>query len=109
MFLHFQVFQVLMLNQAGIYEITLCGKISGVSETNGASFYLFNKTTGTTINNLKFELENGLTPSMTFSGTTITEIFAPASFELKTVISNDPLSSNITFSDVNLILKRYNK
>lgn len=97
------------INSSGIYEITLCGKISGVTEENGASFYLFNKTTGTTINNLNFELENGTTPDMNFSGTTIAEIFAPASFELKTFITNDATGSNITFSDVNLILKRYNK
>lgn len=45
---------------------------------------------------------------MTFAGTTITEIFAPATFQVKTSISNDPTTSQIKFSDINLIIKRYN-
>lgn len=96
------------VNTTGIYEITLCGKISGVTEDNGASFYLWNKTTGTVINNLSFKLENGTTPSMTFSGTTTTQIFAPATLEIKSLISNDATGANITFSDITLTIKRYN-
>lgn len=92
----------------GIYEIMLCGKISGVTEGNGAKFQLVNITTGTIPNNLTFELKKGTTSNMTFSGTTITEIFAPATFQIKSIIDGDPLSSNITFSDINLIMKRYN-
>lgn len=92
----------------GIYEITLCGKISGVTETNGGKFLLLNKTTGTVINNLTFELKEGTTQDMTFSGTTITQIFAPASFQVVASISSNPATANITFSDINLIMKRYN-
>lgn len=97
------------INTSGIYEITLCGKISGVTETNGGAFYLLNTITGTTLNNLKFELENGSMSSMSFSGVTTTEIFAPASFELKSTVTNDTTGSTVTFSDVNLTVKRYNK
>lgn len=96
------------ISVTGIYEITLCGKIAGVTQANGASFYLRNKITGTIINNLNFELKEGNTPDMTFSGTTTTEIFAPATFEIKTTISNDPIGSQITFSDIYLTMKRYN-
>lgn len=96
------------INTTGIYEIMLCGKISGVTEENGAKFFLLNTTTGTVINNLTFELKEGTTSDMTFSGTTITQIFAPASFEVKTSISSDPTTAKITFSDINLIIKRYN-
>lgn len=92
----------------GIYEITLCGKISGVTETNGGKFLLLNKTTGTVINNLTFELKEGTTQDMTFSGTTITQIFAPAAFQVIASISSNPATANITFSDINLIMKRYN-
>lgn len=92
----------------GIYEITLCGKISGVTQSNDATFYLRNKTTGSVINNLNFTLIAGDTPNMTFSGTTVIQIFAPASLEIRSYISNDATTSQITFSDVNLILKRYN-
>lgn len=92
----------------GIYEITLCGKISGVTDINGGKFFLINTTTGTVINNLTFELKEGTTTDMTFSGTTTTQIFAPANFQVKTSIINDPSTSNIKFYDINLVMKRYN-
>lgn len=92
----------------GIYEITLCGKISGVTEDNGASFYLWNTVTGSIINNLTFSLNEGTTREMNFSGTTITQIFAPATLQVKTVIINDASSSKVKFTDINLVIKRYN-
>lgn len=92
----------------GIYEITLCGKINGVTEQNGAKVFLLNTVTGEVINNLSFELKEGLTDELIFSGTTITQLFAPATFEVKASITNDPLQANITFSDVVLIMKKYN-
>ncbi len=92
----------------GIYEIMLSGKISGVTENNGASFYLQNITTGDIISNLNFKLEEGQTTNMSFGASTIKQIFAPATFQVKTNITNDPLTANITFSDICLIMKRYN-
>ena len=38
----------------GIYEITLCGQISGVDQNHGAIFYLID-TTGTVIQDLSFD------------------------------------------------------
>lgn len=96
------------VNVTGLYEITLCGKISGVSETNGARFYLVNITTGDIINNLTFELKKGTTTDMTFSGTTTIQIFAPATFQVKSVIISDTSSAKVNFNDINLIMKRYN-
>lgn len=96
------------INVTGIYEITLCGKISGVSADNGGSFYLMNITTGTVINNLNFSLNEGDVTDMTFSGTTITQIFAPATFQVKSMISNDLGTSSVKVYDVCLIIKRYN-
>lgn len=96
------------IDTTGIYEITLCGKISGVTETNGGKFYLLNKTTGDIMTHLTFELEKGLTPSANFSATVITQIFAPASFEVKSAVSNNAIASQITFSDITLMLKRFN-
>lgn len=94
------------INVTGIYEITLCGKITGVTEDNGASFYLWNTTTGTVINNLTFSLLEGTTSTMNFAGITITQIFAPATLQVKTNITNDTTLSNIKFTDINLIIKR---
>lgn len=96
------------VNFTGIYEITLCGKISGVTEDNGASFYLWNTVTGSIINNLSFSLKEGTTSDMNFSGTTITQIFAPATLQVKTVITNDAGTSKIKFTDISLLIKRYN-
>lgn len=47
------------------------GKITGVTETNGASFSLYDITNNQNINNLVFELKKENTPDMTFSGVTI--------------------------------------
>lgn len=92
----------------GIYEISFCGKISGVTDANGGKIFLNNTTTGTIINNLNFELKEGTTTDMTFSGTTTTQIFAPATFQVKTNINSNPVTSNIKFYDINLIMKRHN-
>lgn len=96
------------VDTTGVYEITLCGKISGVTETNGGKFYLLNKTTGDIMTHLTFELEKGLTPSANFSATVITQIFAPASFEVKSAVSNNAIASQVEFSDITLMLKRFN-
>lgn len=96
------------VNTTGIYEITLCGKIDGVTDLNGAKVFLLNTVTGEVLNSLSFELNEGATKSMPFSGTTITEIFAPATFQLKSSITNDPNTAQITFSDITVIMKRYN-
>lgn len=96
------------INSTGIYEITLCGKISGVTEYNGASFYLWNTVTGSIINNLNFSLNEGTTSDMNFSGTTITQIFSPATLQVKTTITNDASGSSIKFFDINLVIKRFN-
>lgn len=96
------------VNTTGIYEITLCGKISGVTEDNGASFYLWNTITGSVIDNLTFNLKEGTTSDMTFSGTTITQIFAPATLQVKSAITNDTIGSSVKFTDINLVIKRFN-
>lgn len=96
------------VDTTGVYEITLCGKISGVTETNGGKFYLLNKTTGDIMTHLTFELEKGLIPSASFSATVITQIFAPASFEVKSAVSNNAIASQVEFSDITLMLKRFN-
>lgn len=92
----------------GVYEITLCGRISGVSENTGAKFYLYNETDASVINDMSFLLSQGNTQDMDFSEVTIAEIKNPATLVVKTEFTGDSSKSNITFSDVNLIIKRYN-
>lgn len=45
------------IQSAGIYEITICGKISGVTSTVGASFYLYDVTSDKKVDNFICELK----------------------------------------------------
>lgn len=95
------------IKKAGTFEVTLCGKITGVTETNGASFSLYDITNKQNINNLVFELKKGNTPDMNFSGVTVIEVTNPIDLQIKTEIEN-VATSNVTFSDINVLIKRYN-
>lgn len=96
------------IKTTGIYEITLCGKILGATQDNGGKVFLQNTVTGNIINNLEFELKEGSTENLIFSGMTTTEIFAPATLQVRSNIINDLGASNLTFKDITLTLKRYN-
>ena len=91
--------------RTGIFEITLCGRISGVSETNGASFYLYNETTGKIVSDLDCVLNKGTTIDMNFSETNVVDIYAPATLHLMTKI-DDENNSNVKFTYINLLMKR---
>ncbi len=92
----------------GVYEITLCGRISGVTDATGAKFYLYNATDGAVINDMSFLLSEGSTQDMDFSEVTVAEIKNPATLVVKTEFTGGTSQGNITFSDVNLLIKRYN-
>ena len=95
------------LLKEGVYEITLCGKISGVTSTVGASFYLYDATNNKKIDNFSFELKKGNTPEMFFSKVNILETTTPIKLQLKTEIENNA-SSDITFSDMDILIKKHN-
>ena len=82
----------------GTYEITLCGKISGVTSTIGASLYLYD---------VIFELKKGNTSEMNFSKVNILEITNRVELQLKTEIENNA-TADITFSDISILIKKYN-
>lgn len=94
------------IKRTSILEITLCGRISGVTNDNGASFFLQNITANEKVNDLVFDLEKGATPDMDFSETNMVDIVGPATLQLQTSIEN-PGSSNIKFTYMNIILKSY--
>ena len=91
--------------RTGIFEITLCGRISGVSETNGASFYLYNETTGEIVSDLDCALNKGTTVDMNFSETNVVDIYGPATLHLVTKIDNEN-NSDVKFTYINLLMKR---
>ena len=95
------------LLKSGIYEITLCGQISGVDQNHGAIFHLTNSE-GSVIQDLSFELKAGQTNRMDCSETIITKIEKPTSLYVRCGIIGDNASANIDFANVNLIIKRYN-
>ena len=93
--------------KSGIFEVTLCGRISGVTDGVGASFYLYDVTNDQKITDLVFELKKGSTPEMNFSEVNILEVTGSMDLQLRTEIDNNA-ANNITFSNINILIKRYN-
>ena len=95
------------LTEPGIYEITLCGQISGVDPNHGAIFYLSN-TNGSVVQDLSFEVKAGATSRMDCSESIITKINTETTLYVRCGITGDSSTANIDFSNVNLIIKKYN-
>lgn len=95
------------VQNAGDYEVTLCGKISGVTSAIGASFYLYDATNNKKIDNFIFELKKGNIPEMNFSKVGLLETTNPIELQLKTEIDNND-TDNVTFSDIGILIKKYN-
>lgn len=91
-----------------ICEITLCGRISGVSSDTGGSFYLYNVTADEKVTDLSFLLDKGNTPDMDFSETNFVDIIGPAELQVRTELTGDTTSNNIKFTDINIVIKSYN-
>ena len=96
-----------MIMKPGIYEITLCGQISGVDQNHGAIFYLID-TTGTVIQDLSFDLKAGLTTRMDCSESILIKFEEPTELYVQCGITGDASTAKIDFANVNLIMKKYN-
>ncbi|MBS5777953.1 MAG: collagen-like protein [Acholeplasma sp.] len=94
------------VSKTSVFEITLCGRISGVTNDTGGKFYLYNTTTNEKISDLEFILNKGNTSDMDFSEVNFADIYAGGNLEVRTEITGDN-SSNISFSMINVILKSY--
>lgn len=95
------------VSKTSVFEVTLCGRISGVTNDTGGKFYLYNATTNEKISDMAFVLDKGTTSDMDFSEVNFVDVYAGGNLEIRTeVIGND--TGNISFSMVNVILKRYN-
>ena len=90
----------------GIYEITLCGQISGVDQSHGAIFYLSN-TNGAVIQDLSFEVKAGTTTRMVCSETIITKFDDAPTLYVRCGVIGDSSTANVDFTNVNLIIKKY--
>ena len=95
------------INQSGLYEITVCGRISGVTKDIGGAFYLIKSETSEVLTDMSFILSKGNTEDMDFSEISFVDITAPATLQLKTEIDGDTATSNIEFSSINVLIKGY--
>lgn len=92
------------IKRTSVFEITLCGRISGVTNNTGASFSLYNKTTDSDVSDLIFELNAGDTKDMDFSETNLVDITGPSILELKTNINGN---DTINFTYMNVLIKSF--
>lgn len=95
------------VNQSGLYEITVCGRISGVTKDIGGAFYLIKSETSEVLTDMSFILSKGNTEDMDFSEISFVDITAPATLQIKTEIDGDTATSNIEFSSINVLIKGY--
>lgn len=94
------------VSRTTVFEITLCGRISGVTNDTGGKFYLYNTTTGEKISDMEFVLDKGNTSDMDFSEVNFADVYAGGNLEVRTeIIGND--TGNVSFSMINVILKSY--
>ena len=94
----------IVIKKTSVFEIVLCGRISGVTQNTGASFSLVNTDTNDVISDLVFVLDAGNTSDMDFSEMTVVDIYGPARLQVKTTITG---SDEISFSEMNVLLKSY--
>ncbi len=95
------------IQKSGTYEITLNGKISGVTSTIGASFYLYDITNNQKITNSTLELKKGNISEINLSKLVLLEVANPINLQLRTEIENNQ-TADITFSDINILIRKYN-
>ena len=92
--------------KTGVYEITLCGRISDVTNDSGGNFYLYNTTTNQKVSDMNFVLDKGSTSDMDFSEINITDIYAGANLEVRKEVTGNT-AGDISFSMINIIIKGY--
>ena len=96
----------IVLVEPGIYEITLCGQISGVDQSHGAIFYLSNAN-GYVIQDLSFEVKAGTTSRMDCSESIMIKIDTQTTIYVRCGVIGDSSTANIDFANVNLLIKKY--
>ena len=89
----------------GIYEITLTGLIENADEDHGAAFYLKNEA-GSAIKDLSFQLPIGEGKIMHFSQVTLFKFDTLTTLQVMVNILGEEDTSNVTISDVNLLIKK---
>lgn len=91
--------------EPGIYEITLTGLIENADEDHEAAFYLKNED-GSAIKDLSFQLPIGEGKIMHFSQVTFFKFDTLTKLQVMVNILGEEDTSNVTISDVNLLIKK---
>lgn len=94
-----------ILIKPGIYEITMASFISGADNTHGGIIYLQDENK-TSIKDLYFKLEQDEGKVMHFYQTSLLRIENDTKYSVFVNVLGDQLSSNVKFSNINLILKK---
>ena len=94
-----------VLIKPGIYEITFSGQVENSDSTHGGGFYLQNND-GEALKDLSFTLSVGAGAQMNFSQTTVFRFEASTILEVVASIIGDEGTSNVTITDVNLLMKK---
>ncbi|MBD8924064.1 hypothetical protein EGR52_11825 [bacterium] len=94
-----------ILIKPGIYEITMASFISGVDNTHGGIIYLQDENK-TSIKDLYFKLEQDEGKVMHFYQTSLLRIENDTKYSVFVSVLGDQLSSNVKFSNINLIFKK---
>ena len=91
--------------QPGIYEINLSGQISQADDTHGAEFYLINNE-GSAIKDLSFELKQGQGKQIHYSQSILFRFEKQDTLRVETNLLGDTTPSNLTISNVTLLIKK---
>lgn len=94
-----------ILVNPGIYEINMSGLIDNVDDTHGATIYL-KEDTGAAIKDLTFELPAGNLKKMHFSQDILFRFEKATTLKVEASILGDEGTSNITISNINLLMKK---
>ena len=95
-----------VLVKPGVYEITLSGLISNADNAHGGHFYLQDEN-GSEIKALSFSFPQGNGTYQHFYQTTLLRFEKDTKLSVNTVILGGAAASNVEFSNVNLMLKKY--
>lgn len=102
---HFSMYDNDIELEQGLYEISLSGSITNVDNDHSGTISVITKE-NEEIKGLSFELEQGNIPKIYFSRTILFRFEKPTVLEVHSYINGDINTSNITFSDINLYIKK---
>lgn len=94
------------IKEAGFYEISLGGTISGVTADNGGIFYLKDEN-GQVLSDLSFTIPAGGNSIMQFFNTNFFTFDTPKTLQVQAGIIGTPVTGSVNITSVNVIIRKY--